>query len=170
VRADPSRRALIAAAAALPLLAAGCRGTDALGTPPRPAPDVGRLRSAIEAEELMVARYRAALRLLGGGTAAATLGTVLAEHSDHLRQLRARLVQGSPRAAGSRPVSRPPAPSLPSSPRQVIGYLSRAELTASNQLLGQVTRVPPELAQLMASIAASEATHVPLLHRAGAGL
>ena len=109
--ADPSRRALIAAAAALPLLAAGCRGTEALGTPPRPAPDVGRLRSAIEAEELMVARYRAALRLLGGGTAGATLGTVLAEHSDHLRQLRARLVPGSPRAAGSRPVPRPPAAS-----------------------------------------------------------
>jgi hypothetical protein len=174
VPADPSRRALIAAAAALPLLAAGCRGTQALGTPPRPAPDVARLRSAIQAEELMVARYRAAMRLLGaasgGGAAGETLSTLLAEHSDHLRQLRARLVPGSSLAASSRPVPRPPAPVLPTAPRQVIEYLSHAELAASNRLLGQVTQVPPALAQLLASIAASEATHVPPLRRAGAGL
>jgi len=174
VPADPTRRALVAAAAAFPLLAAGCRVTQALGTAPQPGPDVAALRAAILAEELMVARYRAAVRLLdgggGGGPAADTLGTLLAEHSDHLGQLRARLVPGSPLAAGSRPLPRPRPPVLPRVPRQAIGYLSRAELTASNRLLGQVMQVPPALAQLLASIAASEATHVPMLRRAGAGL
>jgi hypothetical protein len=171
VPADPTRRALVAAAAALPLLAAGCRGTEALGTPPQPTPDVATLRAAILAEELMVARYRAAAqRLGGGGPAGNAVSTLLAEHSDHLRQLRARLVPGSPLAAGSRPLPRPRPPVLPTAPRQVISYLSRAELTASNQLIAQVADVPPALAQLLASIAASEATHVPLLRRAGAGL
>jgi hypothetical protein len=169
VAAEPSRRAVIAATAAtaaLPLLAAGCRGTAALGTPPRPAPDVALLRDAIEAEDAMVASYQAAVRQVHGGRAV-TLARLLAEHEQHARQLRARLIRGSPLAAGSAPLPRPTEPVLPSAPHQVIAYLSRAERAAAQRLLGQVPRVPPALAQLFASISASEATHVPALRAAG---
>jgi hypothetical protein len=44
----------------------------------------------------------------------------------------------------------------------------RAERAASDRLLSQVPEVPPELAQLFASISASEATHLIALHAAGA--
>ncbi|HUZ27105.1 MAG TPA: hypothetical protein VMV07_25430 [Streptosporangiaceae bacterium] len=175
--ADPTRRAVLAATAVLPLLlVAGCRGTQALGTPPQPAPDVARLRAAILAEEEMVASYQGAIRLLHDGPAAgpgrgpatsATLAALLAEHQEHLRRLRSRLVPGSPRAAGSAPPPAPKAPVLPATAPAVISYLSRAEQAASDRLLGQLPHVPASLAQLLASISASEATHVPALRAAG---
>lgn len=167
---DPTRRAVVAAAAALPLLIAGCKGTQALGTPPGPAPDVARLRTAIRAEQDLVASYQAALQRLSGGRAAqrAVLAAVLTEHQDHLHQLRERLIPGSPLAAGSGPLPRPRAATLPAGPRQVLSELMRAERAASDRLLSQVPEVPPELAQLFASISASEATHVIALHAAGA--
>lgn len=167
---DPTRRAVVAAAAALPLLISGCKGTQALGTPPVPAPDVGRLRAAIRAEQDLVASYQAALgRLSGGhGTQRAVLTALLAEHQEHLHQLRGRLVPGSPLAAGSGPLPRPRAAALPADPRQALSELLQAERAASDRLLSQVPEVPPGLAQLFASISASEATHVIALHAAGA--
>jgi len=176
VAANPTRRAVLAATAVLPLLVAGCRGTQALGTPPRPAPDVARLRAAISAEEEMVASYQAAIRLLRDGPAAgtgrgpvtsATLAGLLTEHQEHLRQLRSRLVPGSPLAAGSAPLPAPAAPGLPAAVPAAVSYLGRAEQAASDRLLSQVPHVPASLAQLLASISASEATHVPVLRAVG---
>jgi hypothetical protein len=159
----------VAAAAALPLLIAGCQGTQALGTPPGPAPDVARLRAAIRAEQDLVASYQAVLQRLSGGRGAqrAVLTAVLTEHQDHLHQLRKRLIAGSPLAAGSGPLSRPRAAALPAGSRQALSELIRAERAASDRLLSQVPEVPPALAQLFASISASEATHVIALHAAG---
>jgi hypothetical protein len=170
VASDPTRRAVVAAAAALPLLIAGCKGTQALGTPPGPAPDVARLRGAIRAEQDLVASYQAMLGRPGAGHGSehAILTAVLTEHQDHLHQLRARLITGSPRAAGSAPLPRPRAAALPADPRQALAELLRAERAASDRLLSQVAEVPPALAQLFASISASEATHVLALHAAGA--
>jgi len=170
VASDPTRRAVVAAAAALPLLIAGCKGTQALGTPPVPAPDVARLRAAIQAEQDLVASYQAMLGRPGAGhgTEHAILTAVLTEHQDHLHQLRARLIPGSPRAAGSAPLPGPKAAALPADSRQALGELLRAERAASDRLLSQVSEVPPALAQLFASISASEATHVLALHAAGA--
>jgi hypothetical protein len=45
----------------------------------------------------------------------------------------------------------------------VRATLEHAEQAASDRLIGQLAGLPPALAQLFASIAASEATHVPLL-------
>lgn len=167
---DPTRRAVVAAAAALPLLIAGCKGTQALGTPPGPAPDVARLRSAIRAEQGLVASYQTMLARAGTGPGSehALLAALLTEHRDHLRQLRGRLIPGSPLAAGSGPLPGPRAAALPANPRQALSELLRAERAASDRLLSQVTEVPSALAQLFASISASEATHVAALHAAGA--
>lgn len=167
---DPTRRAVVTAAAALPLLIAGCKGTQALGTPPGPAPDVGRLRAAIGTEQDLVASYQAVLRRLSGGhgTQRALLTALLAEHQEHLHQLRGRLIPGSPRAAGSGPLPGPRVVAPAADPRQALSELLQAERAASDRLLSEVPEVPPGLAQLFASISASEATHVIALHAAGA--
>ena len=179
----PTRRAVLAAsAAALPLLLTACKGVQALGTPPPPAPDIVTLRAAISAEASMVARYGAALQRLkrdfppkvppAGIVVLSAITAVHAEHVAHLAQLRSRLVQ----PAGSAPS---PSPSASTSPAgggvtgggvtAEVTALAGAEQAASDRLIGQLTGLPPSLAQLFASIAASEATHVPYLQAARRG-
>ncbi len=164
-----SRRTLLAAAgAALPVLLVGCKGVQALGTPPPPAREIRVLRAAITAEELMVSRYATALTRLpaSNDNLLAAVHAVHAEHAAHLAQLRSRLIEPAGAATPSPP--RAPAVAVGSSPGIVIDGLEQAEQAASNRLLDQVAVLPPALAQLFASIAASEATHVPFLQQAQA--
>jgi Ferritin-like domain len=171
-QAPMSRRGLLAASAALPLLLTACKGVQALGTPPPPAPDIVVLRSAISAEQVMLARYAAALAQFKVGMPPdgtptdialfTAILTVQAEHAAHLAQLKSRLVE----PAGSSPSPSPHAsPTVPVAGTIAAGLtmLEQAEQAASDRLIGQLDRLPPSLAQLFASIAASEATHVPLL-------
>ena len=58
---EATRRGVLAAAVSLPLVAAGCKGIGALGTPPPPLPDVTVVRDAIAGETLMISRYHAVL-------------------------------------------------------------------------------------------------------------
>jgi len=172
----PARRTLlIASAAALPVLLTACRGVEALGTPPPPPADVDTLRSAIEHEATLVASY-AALTAAGGsaapgsqagaagGRTAAALAVVLADHRQHLAQLKSRLVEpaGHSSAAAGAATGR-------SSTLETIAQLEQAEQAASDRLIAQLAGLPPTLAQLFASIAASEATHVPYLKAARRG-
>ena len=174
---DLTRRAVLASsAAALPLLLVACKGVQSLGTPPPPAPDVTTLRAAIETEKLMVARYAAALKSMRSQLPISVtprdmapvlvVETVQAEHSGHLAQLRSRLIE----PAASTP-SPSPAPTVqPSgSPTAELMALEQAEQAASDRLIGQLAGLPPSLAQLFASIAASEASHVPYLQAARRG-
>jgi hypothetical protein len=163
----PSRRAVLAAAvrgvplAAVPLVLAACRGVQVLGSPPPPPADIRALSAAITAEELMVARYGAAIVRLPAADTAAVLAvrTVQAEHAAHLTQLRSRLIEPAPHpSATPRSVTIPPG-----STGSILQALEQAEQAASDRLLGQLHGLPPALAQLFASIAASEATHVPYL-------
>jgi hypothetical protein len=171
--AGPTRRSLlVASGAALPLLLAACKGMQALGTPPPPPPDIRVLRAAITAEELMVAAYAVAITRLpasaisGASSLHGAVHAVQAEHAAHLGQLRSRLIEpaGEPTPSDRRP----PALVAGSSPTSVVTALEQAEQAASDRLLGQLSGLPPALAQLFASIAASEATHVPLLKQAAA--
>ncbi len=96
---------LAASAAAVPILISGCRGVQVLGPPPPPAPDVRLLREAIIAEQLMVSRYHAILAGPAALTAAAAkLAGLLAEHEQHLAQLKSRLIipPGSAQSVGLR--------------------------------------------------------------------
>ena len=191
----PARRVVLAAAAALPLAAvSGCAGPDVLAAPPGPAPDVRMLRSAIADEQLMVDHYAAVLdgarttaTTSAGAAAASTsadggsadggrwptaliavLEPVLAEHRAHLAQLHSRLIV----PAGSRAAE--PAASgrsaggtaVPSAPEAAVAFLRAAEQAAATALLDWLPHVPGSLAQLFASISASEATHVPVLDAA----
>jgi hypothetical protein len=164
-----SRRAVLAAAvrgvplAAVPLVLAACRGVQVLGTPPPPPADIRALSAAITTEELMVARYRAAIVRLPAADAAAVLAvrTVQAEHNAHLMQLRSRLIEPAPP-----PSATPQSVTIPrGSTASILQALEQSEQAASDWLIGQLRVLPPTLAQLFASIAASEATHVPYLQR-----
>lgn len=171
VVAEPTRRLTLAALVTGSLTLAGCKGIAVLGPVPKPSTDVVSLERAIAAEELMVARYQA---VLSSGTArhvSAAIRRVHAEHLAHLRQLRSRLILPPKPAASTlsaSPGHSPSPPPLPHGRGRVLAALAAAENEASDRLIGWIPAVPPALAQLMASIAASEATHVVLLsHRPG---
>jgi hypothetical protein len=165
--AHPTRRRVLTAAAALPLAAvsasavSGC-GLDVLGTPPPPPADVRALQAAIAGENEMVARYRAVLAAATG--LPPVLRSLLAEHQAHLAQLQARLVM--PAGSAASPSGSPPrraAPTVPREPAAAVAFLGASEQSAAAAMLNRVPRAPASMAQLFASISASEATHVPVL-------
>jgi hypothetical protein len=189
----PRRRTLLASAAALPLLlaTAGCRssevfaGPDPLAGPPPLGHDVLTLQAVIAAEGNLIDLYRAAING-DPATSARTrlLQPLLAQHEQHLAQLRARLIEppGAARGAGGNGGTGSPSPGgtgaggnggtgSPSpggaSPR-VTGAVSTARLRAAERasaasLVQRLATVEPALAQLFASIAASDATHATAL-------
>lgn len=153
---------LSAAAAAGALGLAGCKGLEVLGPRPAPGADVRTLEHAIAAEELMLARYRAALTALPAGHESRVVAGVAAQHQAHLDGLRARL-ELPERLRTARPKPGPTVPAPPSGRHAILAGLARAESQASAGLVTQLTAVPAALAQLMASIGAAEAAHVVLL-------
>ena len=119
----------------------------------------------------MVQLYRAAI---GGDRAAARergLEPLLAEHQQHLARLRARLVvppgaRATPAAqAQASPGLSPSAAGAagPARGRVTTARLRAAERASAAGLVQRLGAVEPALAQLFASIAASDATHVTAL-------
>ena len=115
-----------------------------------------------------------------GAAAVAAVAAVRAEHVAHLAQLRSRLIHPPALTSSPGPSAAATASASPSagagagagtgaraSRKLVVSELEQAEQTASDRLIGQLDGLPPALAQLFASIAASEATHVPYLRAAG---
>ena len=148
---------------------------------PKPGRDVLTLEHAIAAEELMVARYRSAVTALAAaarlhrpqerarrGARKPRSQGILTEHEAHLEQLKSRLVL-PPRLATAKPRPSPTPPPVPPGRHAILASLAAAETTASDRLIGWLADAPPALAQLMASIAASEAAHVVLLGHPGGG-
>jgi hypothetical protein len=164
VRAGLKRRSVLAATvAAVPVLAAGCKGVGALGTPPREGPEVAVLRGAIRAENAMIARYRSAIS--GSPGLRAVLSPVLSQHEAHLAALQGRLIV--PAGAPSQPSLSGPTPSAsapPGQPADMLASLEAAEIARASGLISRLAGLSPSLAQLLASIAASEASHATLLH------
>jgi hypothetical protein len=162
----PRRRVLAASAAALPALlaTAGCRSSDAFAGPdplagrPTPSPDVITLQAVIAAERVMIALYQAAVN--SDLRPADEIRGLLAQHRQHLGHLQARLVlpPGAPTASAS--PSTAPSRALG---RVSIARLRAAESASASDLVRRLAAVPPALAQLFASIAASDATHVVAL-------
>jgi len=162
---------LAASAAALPALlaTAGCQSSDAFAGPDplagRPAlsPDVITLQEVITAERAMIALYQAAMN---GEPASRVrvLEGLLAQHRQHLAELQARLVLPSASPTPVASASRSAAPR-----RTTIARLRTAERASATDLVRRLVSVPPALAQLFASIAASDATHVASLAGYGKG-
>jgi hypothetical protein len=157
------RRVLAIGAVTLPLAAAGCKGIAALGPPPKAAPDVAVVGGAIRVETRLIAHYGAVLAAVPA--LAGTLQPLLAQHHDHLARLRARLII-PPGSQAPDPASPGPAPRsarVPGTPAAALGYLRDAENAAAAAQVAHLTAAPPSLAQLLASISASEATHAMIL-------
>ncbi len=168
MRADLRRRSVLAAAVmTVPLVAAGCKGVGGLGTLPKPGPDVAVLRSAISTEQALIARYRSAMAWSPG--LAGTLSPLLAQHREHLARLTSMLIQSASPSATPRPTPSSSRTAAPGSPAATLAALETAETDAASSLTARLALAPPALAQLMASIAASEASHALLLRTHGAG-
>ncbi|HZR52805.1 MAG TPA: hypothetical protein VFB06_25235 [Streptosporangiaceae bacterium] len=159
----PTRRLLIGA---VPLLfaTAGCSsadlfaGPDPLHGPPSLAPETVVLSAAITAEERLVALYRSVLAGRAAGRTTTLLTSLLSQHEAHLTQLKARLVvppgyHASPSASAS----------ASAGAASAVARLRAAEQASAAALTRQLTGVSPALAQLFASIAASDATHATAL-------
>lgn len=123
------------------------------------------LEHAIAAEELILARYRAAQAALQGGHARRVVTSVAAQHRAHLDRLRAHL-ELPQRLRTARPSPSPAVPPPPQGRQAIVAELARAEARASARLVTELTAVPGALAQLMASIGAAEAAHLVLLQHA----
>jgi hypothetical protein len=155
---------LAASAAALPVLlaTAGCRSSDAFAGPdplagrPAPAPDVVTLQAVIAAEQTMIRLYEVAV---DSNVATGQVRGLLAQHRQHLERLQARLILPSPT-----PTATPSAtPSGGVRGRVTIAQLHAAERASAADLVRRLVTVQPDLAQLFASIAASDATHAVAL-------
>jgi len=159
---------LLASAAALPLLlgTAGCRSSDVFtgpdplaGRPPL-GHDVLTLQAVITAEENMIDLYQLAISGDPGTTRARTLRSLLAQHQQHLVQLKARLIVPPGASASPSPSSASPSPRAST---VSITRLRAAERASAADLVRRLATAPPALAQLLASIAASDATHATAL-------
>ena len=96
---------------------------------------------------------------------AAVLGPLLAEHQAHLAQLRARVIEPPGKKVPDTVTARP---ALAASPSAALAQLRDSEQAAVGMLMGRLDSASPSLAQLYASIAASEAVHAIVLStRAG---
>lgn len=165
--ADPTRRRVLTASAVALLATAGTAGCAPgqawpWARPPVPAPDVGTLRTVIAAEEAMVSRYAAVLS--ARPALAATVSPLLRQHRQHLAQLRERLVVPAGALPSPTMTARAHQPPVPPGRAAVLASLRRAESDQAAFLVRTLAAVTtPSLAQLMASISASEAAHAALL-------
>jgi len=173
----PGRRQVVgtavvaAAAAATTTVLAGCLPGDDDPEPPDPELLL-RARVADEVRAL-AARYAATVdRFPAARSELATLG---AEHEEHARALlprhAARALASATAGAtatesGSASPSPSPTPAVPSTLPAARAELAEAERAASGRRLRQLRRITggsPELARLLASVAACEAAHAALL-------
>ena len=114
----------------------------------------------------MIDLYRAAISGDSGNQRAARarmLRALLAQHEQHLVRLKARLIvppgmsaSPSPSPGGSGSAFFSPGPVS-------VARLRAAERASAADLVRRLVTAPPALAQLLASIAASDATHVTAL-------
>jgi len=177
---------LVASATTLPLLlaASGCRSSDAFDGPdplagrPSPGHDVVVLQAAISAEEALISLYVTATATAAAGSASAAgpelLDSLLAQHRQHLARLRGALVLppgASPGATASPGAAASPGATASAgggaggqgAGRGVVARLRTAERASAAAGLRRLATVDPALAQLFASIAACDATHVAAL-------
>jgi hypothetical protein len=169
----PRRRILLASATTLPwlLATAGCRssslfaGPDPLAGRPPLGHDVLTLQAVIASEENLTNLYRTAING-DSGTAprSRTLNLLLGQHERHLAQLRARLIEPAGQTASPSASAASPGPA-----RVTTARLRAAERASAAGLVQRLATVEPALAQLFASIAASDATHVTVLAEKGLG-
>ena len=160
-----SRRQLLAASpTTLPLFLAlsACKGPAVLSAPPAVSPQTQQLLQAVTAEQNLIWIYNKAVAVYSG--LAPTLAPLRAEHEAHLAQLRGRVIEPPGKPVPDTVTARP---ALGATQGAVVDQLRAAEQAAVKAMMSRLAGASPSLAQLYASIAASEATHASVL---GAGV
>jgi hypothetical protein len=156
-----SRRQLLAALpTTLPLSLAlsACKGPAVLSAPSSVSPQTQMLLRAAGAEQNLIWIYTKAIATYSG--LAPTLAPLRAEHAAHLAQLRAMVIE----PPGARvPGAVTARPALGATQDAALAQLRTAEQAAVKALMSRLDGASPSLAQLYASIAASEATHASVL-------
>jgi hypothetical protein len=154
------RQLLVASPTTLSLFLAlsACKGPAVLGAPPSVSPQTQTLLHAVTAEQNLIWIYNKTMAAYSG--LAPTLAPLRAEHEAHLAELRARVIE----PPGKRvPATVTAKPALGATGAAALAQLRAAEQAAVNTLMSRLDGASPSLAQLYASIAASEATHVSVL-------
>lgn len=156
---------LAASPTTLPLFLAlsACKGPAVLSGPPPVSDQTTMLLHAVTVEQNLIWIYRrtaAAYASLGPA-----LAPFLAEHEAHLSQLRDRVIEPPgehvPDTVTAWAGGRKPA--VDATKAAALARLRTAEQSAIATLMSRLGGASPSLAQLYASIAASEATHVTVL-------
>ncbi len=130
-----------------------------LSAPPHPSQQTQVLLHAVTAEQDLIWVYAKVMALysaLGG-----TLAPLRAEHEAHLAQLRARVIEPPGRPSQAAVTPRPPR--IAGTQAAALAQLRAAEQAAVSAQMGRLAAAPASLAQLYASIAACESTHVGVL-------
>lgn len=140
------------------LAVSACRRPEGLAAPPPLSADVRALFAAVSEERNLISLY--ARTMAGYSALAPKLEPLLAEHWAHLAQLRSRIIEPPGKAVPDRVTSRPP---IPATRAAAVARLRAAEQAAVTSQLRRLGGATPALAQLYASIAASEATHITAL-------
>lgn len=156
-----SRRQLLAASPttlAFFLALSGCKGPAVLSGPPPLSKQTTMLLHAVTAEQNLIWIYNKAIAAYSG--LAPTLTPLLTEHQAHLAQLRGRVIEPPGKTVPDTVTARP---ALGTTQTAALTQLRTAEQAAVKTLLNRLDSASPSLAQLYASIAASEATHVTVL-------
>jgi hypothetical protein len=156
-----SRRQLLAASpTTLPLFLAlnGCKGPAVLSAPPVVSQQTQVLLRAVTAEQNLIWIYAKVMSAYSG--LAAELGPLQADHQAHLAQLRARVIEPPGRQPAVTVTDRP---AVAATKAAALAQLSAAEQAAVTAQMDRLAAAPASLAQLYASIAACEATHVSVL-------
>jgi hypothetical protein len=156
-----SRRQLLAASpTTLPLFLAlsACKGPAVLSAPPTVSPGTQMLLHAVTAEQNLIWLYDHSLAAYP--RLAAALTPVRAEHQAHLTELRSRVIEPPGKQVPDKVTAKP---ALAATQAAALGQLRAAEQAAVGVLMSRLNGASPSLAQLYASIAASEATHVSVL-------
>ena len=141
---------LAASTTTLPLFLAlsACAGPNPLAGPPPLSADVRGLLAAVTDEQNLIWIYKRTMASYS--PMAPALAALLAEHQAHLAQLRAMIVE-------------PPGKTIPGTAASALAQLRAAEQSATTAQLRRLAHAAAPLAQLYASIAASESTHVSAL-------
>lgn len=154
------RQLLAASATSVPmfLVLNACAGPDPLAGPPPLSADVRGLLDAVAGERNLIWIYKKTMAAYSPLSSA--LAPLLAEHQAHLTQLRARIIEPPGKTIPSTAAARL---AIPGTHKAAVAGLRAAEQAASIAQLRRLAAASPSLAQLYASIAASEATHVTVL-------
>lgn len=151
---------LAASPTTLPLFLAlsACKGPAVLSGPPPVTDQTAMLLHAVTAEQNLIWIYNKTA--VTYSSLAPVLDPLLAEHRAHLAQLRGRVIEPPGRRLPGAVTARP---AIGSTKAAALAQLAAAEQAAIATLMSRLGGASPSLAQLYASIAASEATHVTAL-------